>query len=218
MNNEDAGAHAVGAVRYGVGSLGLLLMGIGAWQLSVVPDPWEVGVWLVGALVLHDALIAPLVLVLGFLVAAVPARGVVRGALITGGATVLITLPLLLRPGSPPNPSALPLPYGRNLLLVLGAVVISAVVVAVAGRHLPRRPRGGGGPAARPQPDTGSRAAPDTGSRQPPEPGSGPQPSPRRGPGDQAPGTGNTAEPGPDPGARPGSGQQPGPRAPDDGV
>ncbi|MEU2393506.1 hypothetical protein [Streptomyces sp. NPDC007369] len=133
-----------------IGALGLLLIGIGGWQLAALPDPYDVLVWLGGALVLHDALLAPLVLATGLLVAAVPARAVVRGVLVTAGALVLVTLPLLLRPGAPPNPSALPLPYARNLLLVLAAVVLVAAG-AVAAALLARRHR------ARPRPGDGAR-------------------------------------------------------------
>lgn len=122
-------------LRWILGGAGLLLIAIGGRLLSVLPDPLDVMVWLGGALVLHDGVIAPLVLAAGLLVAAAPARGVVRGALLTAGVLVLVTLPLLLRPGAPPNPSALPLPYGRNLAFVLGAVVVAAAAVALAGRR-----------------------------------------------------------------------------------
>ncbi|MGW7099538.1 hypothetical protein [Streptomyces sp. NPDC054838] len=127
--------------RYALGALGLLSIAVGARLVAALPDPLDVLVWLGGALVLHDALIAPLVLGAGLLLAALPARRLLRGALLTGGAVVLITLPLLLRPGGTANPSALPLPYGRNLLLVLGAVaVVTALLAAVsAARSRARR-------------------------------------------------------------------------------
>ncbi|MBT2441992.1 hypothetical protein J7E93_18150 [Streptomyces sp. ISL-36] len=140
-------------------------MGIGAWQLWSLPRPEDVGVWLVGALVLHDGVLAPLVLAVGFLVAAGPARGVMRGALVVAGSLVLVTLPLLLRPGPPPNPSALPLPYGRNLLLVLGVVALVAASVVLVRR----RRRGPDGPAS----------AVGAGSRRPPGDGPRAKPGPR---------------------------------------
>jgi hypothetical protein len=132
----------VKAFRYALGALGLLLIAIGGRLVAGLPDPLDVAVWLGGALVLHDGIIAPLVLAAGLLVAAVPARGLVRGALITGGALVLVTLPALLRPGAPVNPSALPLPYGRNLLVVLAAVAAVTAVVALVRRGRRSRPRG----------------------------------------------------------------------------
>ncbi|WP_426368168.1 hypothetical protein [Streptomyces sp. E-08] len=112
----------------------MFLIGIGAWHLAAQPDPYDALVWLAGALVLHDGVLAPLVLAVGLLVAAVPGRRVVRGALIVCGVLVLVTLPLLLRPGAPPNPSALPLPYARNLLVVLALVTAAAVALAVLPR------------------------------------------------------------------------------------
>ncbi|MGW0699839.1 hypothetical protein ACWD0A_11020 [Streptomyces sp. NPDC002867] len=138
-------------VRYALGALGLLLIGIGGRHLAARPDPYDVLLWMAGALVLHDGVLAPVVLAVGLLVAAVPARPVVRGALVTGGALVLVTLPLLLRPGAPPNPSALPLPYVRNLLLVL-AVVAGVALAWVGLTRLRRRVRTSrAGPQAPPE-------------------------------------------------------------------
>ncbi|RSS73362.1 hypothetical protein EF918_25615 [Streptomyces sp. WAC06614] len=146
-------------VRWLLGALGLLLIGVGGLLLAAEPDPFDVLVWLAGALVLHDGVLAPLVLGAGLLLAAaaarwaLPARRVLRGALITAGALTLITLPLLLRPGTPAHPSALPLPYPRNLLLALAAVAVTAAAVAaVAVRSRRRPPR----PSAPPDgPETG---------------------------------------------------------------
>ncbi|MEW2135637.1 hypothetical protein AB0892_03340 [Streptomyces sp. NPDC005409] len=180
MNGEETGPRGVGAGRWVLGAVGLLLTGIGGRQLAGVAAAEDVGVWLVGALVLHDALIAPLVLAVGFLIAAVPARGPLRGALIVSGSLVLITLPLLVRPGAPPHPSALPLPYGRNLLLVIGAVAVCAALVAVVSRHR-RQPRGteadaaGLGPGPEPEPESEPEPEPGPGPGSGPEPGSGPQ-------------------------------------------
>ena len=133
----------VSVLRYTVGGAGLVLIGIGAWRVAAQPDPFGVVVWLAGAVVLHDGIIAPLVLAVGLLLAARPARGVLRGALITAGGVVLVTLPPLVRPGEPPNPSALPLPYGRNLAIVLAAVaaVSGALVLVRWWRERSRRVR-----------------------------------------------------------------------------
>ncbi|MFD7974357.1 hypothetical protein [Streptomyces sp. NPDC059071] len=127
-------------LRYGAGVLGLGLIGLGAWLVAVEPDPAGVLAWLVGALVLHDGILAPLVLAVGLLLVGRPERGLLRGTLVVAGSVVLVTLPLLVRPGEPPNPSALPLPYARNLAIVLGAVAVVAGAL-----HLVRRWR------ARPQ-------------------------------------------------------------------
>ncbi|AJF70213.1 hypothetical protein SVTN_36440 [Streptomyces vietnamensis] len=119
-------------LRYGLGTLGVALVGLGTWLVVDQPDPLGVFVWLAGALVLHDGILAPLVLAVGLLLAGRRRRGLLRGALLVAGSVVLVTLPLLVRPGAPPNPSALPLPYGRNLAIVLAAVtVVTGAPIAV---------------------------------------------------------------------------------------
>ncbi|QES09549.1 hypothetical protein DEJ44_30565 [Streptomyces venezuelae] len=139
MRNTDAQL----VLRYALGGLGLGLIGLGAWLVAAEPDPAGVLLWLAGAVVLHDGVLAPLVLAVGLLIAARPARGLWRGALIVAGSVTLVTLPLLVRPGEPPNPSALPLPYGRNLAIVLGAVgVVTGVLYLVRGRGKLVRGRG----------------------------------------------------------------------------
>ncbi|TXS23097.1 hypothetical protein EAO71_22270 [Streptomyces sp. ms191] len=114
------------------------MIGIGAWRIAVQPAPAEVWVWLAGAVVLHDAILAPLVLVVGLLLVGRRDRGLLRGAAIVAGSVLLVTLPLLLRPGAPPNPSALPLPYGRNLVIVLAAVAVTTGAVLLERRRRKR--------------------------------------------------------------------------------
>ncbi|MEU4271798.1 hypothetical protein [Streptomyces sp. NPDC026092] len=111
-------------VRYALGALGVAMMGLGAVLVVRTGTVGEVLLWLAGAIVLHDGLIAPLVLGVGLLLAALPARGTVRGGLIVAGALTLVALPLLLRPGSAPNPTALPLDYVRNWLVLMGVVAV----------------------------------------------------------------------------------------------
>ncbi|MET9958285.1 hypothetical protein ABZ128_04235 [Streptomyces sp. NPDC006326] len=128
-------------LRHAVGGLGLVLIGLGAWLVAAEPDPPGVLVWLAGALVLHDGILAPLVLAVGLLLVGRRQRGLLRGALLAAGSVVLVTLPLLVRPGAPPNPSALPLPYGRNLAIVLGVVagVTGALYLVRRRKDLVRR-------------------------------------------------------------------------------
>ncbi len=124
-------------LRRVAGTLGVVVMGFGAWLLfgaGDVRDPSDVIVWLAGAIILHDGLVAPLVLAVGFLLAALPARGLLRAALITCGALTLIALPPLARPGVPTNPSALPLDYLRNWLVSVGVVAALTAVALVLHR------------------------------------------------------------------------------------
>lgn len=113
-------------------------MGLGVWLLLDVRDPLDVAVWLAGAIVLHDGIIAPLVFGVGLAVGGLGARGAVRGALIVAGAVTVIALPVLLRPGTPANSSVLPLDYLRNWLWVmaaLGAIMVGATVWGWARRR-----------------------------------------------------------------------------------
>ncbi|MDT3395380.1 hypothetical protein RKE29_01730 [Streptomyces sp. B1866] len=138
-------------VRFGVGALGAVSMGVGAWLVAGTGSVRDVAVWLGGAVVLHDAVLAPLVLGLGLLLGRTGGlgggeaggqggglagglgggRGLVRGALVVGGSLTLVALPVLLRPGARANSSVLPLDYVSNWLLALAAVAVLAVLLGV---------------------------------------------------------------------------------------
>ncbi|MGC9540985.1 hypothetical protein [Streptomyces sp. UG1] len=132
------------ALRVAVGVAGVALMGVGASLLMEVRDLWGVLVWLGGAVVLHDAVIAPVVLLAGLLLVRGGVRGPVRGALLVAGALTAVALPVLLRPGRTANSSVLPLDYPRNWLIALLAVAVVtalwAVVRGLLGRGGRRRP------------------------------------------------------------------------------
>lgn len=129
------------AARLGLGSLGVavtayglfLLLGLGTEQLAGVL------VWVVGGVVAHDGVIAPLVLVLGVLVAVrAPSswRTPLLWALVVLGPLTLVAVPVLGRFGAKAdNPTLLDRPYW------LGYAVIVAVVLAFAAMSA-RRHRG----------------------------------------------------------------------------
>ncbi|REE64550.1 hypothetical protein BX257_7243 [Streptomyces sp. 3212.3] len=130
--------------RLSMGAAGLVVSGVGVQLLLDVRDLPGVLVWLGGAVVLHDALIAPLVLLVGWALVRGGARGPVRGALLVAGALTAVALPVLLRPGRPANSSVLPLDYPRDWLLALVAVAAVAALVRAArwvrrGRRRPTR-------------------------------------------------------------------------------
>ncbi|MCQ9182995.1 hypothetical protein KMT30_28920 [Streptomyces sp. IBSBF 2953] len=132
------------ALRVLLGAAGSALMGVGAWLLTDVRDPADVLVWLGGAVLLHDVLIAPSVLLVGLVLVRGGRRGPVRGALLVAGALTAVALPVLLRPGRTANPSVLPLDYPRNWLISLVAVATVAALWAAArefarGRRRPDR-------------------------------------------------------------------------------
>ncbi len=99
----------------------------------------SVAVWFGGGIVIHDALIAPATIIVGLLVLRIAppfARAYVQGALVITGSLALATLPLVLGDGRDPNnPSQQPLPYGRNLLIVVALVwLVAAALALLRGR------------------------------------------------------------------------------------
>ncbi|MFB7176223.1 hypothetical protein ACFCYI_00745 [Streptomyces sp. NPDC056257] len=118
--------------RYVTGALGLLTAAWGVRLLLSRPEPWRIAVWLGGAVVVHDAFVAPLVLAIGALAAAagLRLRGIPRGALIVAGSLTAVALPPLLRPGGVANPTVLPLDYPHNWLLAMTAVALFTLAYA----------------------------------------------------------------------------------------
>ncbi|KOU67001.1 hypothetical protein ACFWHQ_22940 [Streptomyces sp. NPDC060334] len=112
--------------RYVLGALGLALTAWGGLLLVRQPEPWRIALWLAGAVVVHDGFLAPLVMAVAALTAAVGLRlrGVPRAALIVAGSLTAIALPPLLRPGAVANATVLPLDYLRNWLLTMAAITV----------------------------------------------------------------------------------------------
>ncbi|MFF4234311.1 hypothetical protein ACFYYL_00440 [Actinomadura geliboluensis] len=123
---------------------GLALIGFGARGIADDVPVARWAAWFAGAAVLHDAVLVPLVLAAGLATARLPAaaKPAVRAALVVAGCVTAVALPLVLGYGRRADePSRLPLPYGRNLALVLTAIAVVAAL-AVAAR-LARRRKGG---------------------------------------------------------------------------
>ena len=136
------------ALRLGVGAGGVAMMGFGVWTLWVekarIGLPASIGRWLLGGVIGHDAILAPVV----FIACAVAGR--LTGArmrralalfLLAGGSLVIVGLPDILRSGDNPNPTVTPLDYPRNLTIALGAVAVIAVLSVVPGGVRDRRRR-----------------------------------------------------------------------------
>jgi hypothetical protein len=129
------------ALRVTTGAAGVALIGVGVFPLMDVRDLTDVLVWLGGAVVVHDLVIAPVVLLAGLLLVRDGARRPVRGTLLVMGALTAVALPVLLRPGRTANSSVLPLDYPRNWLIALGAVAaVTAIWSTVRGLGRKRRP------------------------------------------------------------------------------
>jgi len=137
----------VRVARVGLIVLGALLTAVGgAAFVAGVPARQWLGVlaWLAGAVVLHDAVFAPLVLVGTRLLRRAGARvpwaavAVVQVALVVGGALTLLAVPAIrAQQLGARNPSLLVFPYGLHLALAWAAigVVTAAVVLALALRR-----------------------------------------------------------------------------------
>ena len=110
--------------------------------------------WFVGIAIVHDAVIAPVVLTIAWAVGrVVPARAVVpvRLGLATTGLVALYTWPFVRGYGrADTNPSALPLDYGRNLIGTLIAVWMCVAAWIVVKSVRSQRRRGSARSGARP--------------------------------------------------------------------
>ncbi|MFI0352972.1 hypothetical protein [Actinomadura sp. 9N407] len=133
---------------------GGVLIAIGLWGILTATDSNPAGwaLWFGGAAVVHDAVLVPCVLLIGALTTRLPLsyRRRVQAALMVGGVVTLVALPLALGLGRrADNASLLPLPYGRNLLLVLVLIAVAAVLhrrwfrLGKLRRSLGKRPDGG---------------------------------------------------------------------------
>lgn len=118
---------------------GIALLGFGVFRLlSEIPTHslLILAVWLVAALVLHDALLAPSVVGVGWLLRRyVPDRGrrYVQVALIMIAFVTLIAIPMIFLRGSQPAAKALLLRnYGVNLIIIIGILgMVSLILYAV---------------------------------------------------------------------------------------
>lgn len=120
--------------RIVLGSLGVLLAAFGAFRLLTEVSAIDVVVlagWLIGAVIVHDGVLSPLVLATGALVSKVPprARRYLQFALVAGGLIAVIGLILVARRGSQPRVKALLLrDYGVNLAILLGIVAAGSLL------------------------------------------------------------------------------------------
>jgi hypothetical protein len=105
-------------------------------------EAWEVAAWVAGGHVVHDLVVLPLTVLVGFGVARLvgpPWRGPVRAGLMASAVIVAVAYPALRGFGRKPgNPSVLPLDYATATLTVLG-VAWAIVALWVSTRVWRRR-------------------------------------------------------------------------------
>lgn len=101
------------------------------------PESWIT--WFAGLLVMHDAVLAPaMILASAVLLFVVPSRirPALQATLLIAGSVVLVAVPVLTGEGRlATNPSILPLPYWRNLGVVLGVVAVAGIAAAAWAAH-----------------------------------------------------------------------------------
>jgi hypothetical protein len=126
----------VKAWRIVLAVLGIALGGFGVFRLVTeisVHTLLAIGVWLTAALVLHDVIMAPSVVGVGWLLRRwVPDRGrrYLQVALIMSCLVTVIALPMIFLRGSQPAEKALLLrDYGANLVLLIGIIAAVSVIL-----------------------------------------------------------------------------------------
>jgi hypothetical protein len=140
--------------------ISLLVAGVltalwGAWKLAQNVDLHglvRLPLWLGGAVVVDDFLLAPLTIAVGWVVmrwSLGPDRhrtvGVVRTTLLYVGITSLIAIPLLLRQGTGVNPTVLPRDYRRDWLLLEATIIVIGAAAYLTQRFTFRRSRASSG-------------------------------------------------------------------------
>jgi len=175
---------AVTVVRGLLAAAGLAVLGYGLHGLLTMTratHPPQAARWLIGGLLIHDLVAFPVTAALGLLLTRfvrAPYRAVVQGALLVSATVALASLPLWRGyGGSPDNPTVNPLPCGRNLAIVLGAVwAAAAAVIAVRARASRRSPVPAPVPGSAPVPEPTPVPAPRPHAGTGPDPGSGADP------------------------------------------
>jgi hypothetical protein len=132
--------------RLALGAAGLALITFGIVRIFENSDrtnPRGLARWLIGAVILHDGILVPATMVLGFVITHVfrpRARRYVQGALIASGLITIIAIPLIDRRGSQPAVKALEQQnYGLHLGILVALVCGAALLAYVAQVVLDRR-------------------------------------------------------------------------------
>lgn len=140
------------AARIVLAVLGVLVMAFGAYVLVTTVRPnriWGLATWLLGAVVLHDAVLSPFVVGAGLLLRRTGRSirawvlVVVQSAVVLGSVLALVVLPeIAAKAHGQKNPTILPFDYGVRLAIVEGVLLVVVIAVLVVGGLMSRnRPR-----------------------------------------------------------------------------
>ena len=134
--------HPRGATFWLGAAIGWTLIAYGVRGVFIdanATQPAQLFAWVLGAAVIHDAVFAPVVLGVAWLISRVANRAAanaIKLGLATSGVLILFSWGLVRGYGRRRTlPSALPLNYGRNLLITI-AVIWTAVGIYTAARWL----------------------------------------------------------------------------------
>lgn len=122
---------------------GVLVIAFGAYVMVTTVRPnriWGLATWLLGAVILHDAILSPFVVAVGLLLRRTGrtlrlwALVVVQAVVVLGSVLAVIVLPeIAAKVHGQKNPTVLPFDYGLRLLVVEGVLVLVAVIVLFVG-------------------------------------------------------------------------------------
>jgi hypothetical protein len=126
-----------------VGALGLFYGGLRL--VTEVPEQLPgLVLWMVGIVVIHDGILSPVVVGVGWLLArSAPAHGRrhLQSALLVGGLVTVVAIPLILRRGTQrPAKALVTQNYGANLAILLGLVVVLNLAAYLLTRARTRHP------------------------------------------------------------------------------
>ena len=132
-------------LRITLGLLGTAAIGYAVFGIATDPGARPFGQlrFLATVLIGHDLVLMPIAVAIGAAVrrwAPGWARGPISAALFASAIMSLVALPFIVGNGhAPDNPSALPLHYGRGLLVALTTIWLVAAVTAIPGARRARR-------------------------------------------------------------------------------
>jgi len=125
--------------RIACATAGILLLLFGAVNLLTNVDFGSLlllALWLIGAVVIHDGIVSPLVIGVGwFIHRTVPprARRYLQGGLIAAGLITVVAIPMISQQGAEPASKALlQQNFGGNLTILLGVVAAVSLCLYAA--------------------------------------------------------------------------------------
>lgn len=133
---------SIDKIRYGVAGVGVLAGLYGAWLLLSRQDFGRlenVALWMLGGVVVHDFVIAPIVIGLAWSLRSLPMhwRRAATVATVVLGSLSLLAIPVLTRLGArSDNPTLLDRPYLTSWMVLAGVSVVLVVVAGLVGSRL----------------------------------------------------------------------------------